>query len=32
MSYLLFELLIIVVVAIVANLYMKYKMGDTFDE
>jgi hypothetical protein len=32
MSYLLLGLLIILVVAIVANLYVKYKMGDLFDE
>jgi len=32
MSYLLLGLLIIIVVAIVANLYAKYKMGDLFDE
>jgi hypothetical protein len=32
MSYLLIGLLIIIVVAIVANLYTKYKMGDLFDE
>ena len=32
MSYLLIGLLIIIVVAIVTNLYIKYKMGDLFDE
>jgi len=32
MSYLLIGLLVIVVLAIVANLYMKHKLGDSFDE
>lgn len=32
MSYLLVGLLIIIVVAVVANLYTKHKMGDFFDE
>jgi septation ring formation regulator EzrA len=32
MSYLLIGLLIIAVVAIIGNIYMKRKMGDLFDE
>jgi septation ring formation regulator EzrA len=32
MSYLLIGLLVIVVVAIVGNIYIKRKMGDLFDE
>jgi len=32
MSYLLLGLLIIVVIAIVGNIYIKRKMGDLFDE